>query len=235
MRKSQADTPLGGLLNRRLLPENYAGEIRTFLRVKPGGVNPLVLFNWLISEFVVNNRRIDQESYSKVFTDCLEYVRTHPRRNSSKRELFLYLSKFPWYVIFTDSHMIRKELRCYDQKISRVIYSKRALGSAKFEEWRKNFRLELIRIPGLTKQQFPEPRYIGVGYRDKGSSRDKSHDASPTWQEVAANGLPEAMKSKNVSQDRHQLAAICDLDGNLAERQQRKLRKKRREAFSLLD
>jgi len=33
-------------------------------------------------------------------------------------------------------------------------------------------------------------RFVGVGYRDKGNTRDVAFDASPTWQEVAGVHLP---------------------------------------------
>jgi len=41
------------------------------------------------------------------------------------------------------------------------------------------------RESGVLKKQLPEPRRIGVGYRDKGHCRDPAWDASPSWQEVA--------------------------------------------------
>jgi len=44
------------------------------------------------------------------------------------------------------------------------------------------------RESGVNKKQLPEPRRIGVGYRDKGHRRDPAWDASPSWQEVATYG-----------------------------------------------
>jgi hypothetical protein len=38
---------------------------------------------------------------------------------------------------------------------------------------------------GIEKRRLPPPRYIGVGYKDKGHRRDEAYDGSPTWQEVA--------------------------------------------------
>ena len=35
--------------------------------------------------------------------------------------------------------------------------------------------------------RIPSERYIGVGYKDKGTCRDPSIDASPSWQEVGSN------------------------------------------------
>lgn len=36
-------------------------------------------------------------------------------------------------------------------------------------------------------RELPSPRYIGVGYKDKGSSRIPHLDASPAWQELAVS------------------------------------------------
>jgi len=38
---------------------------------------------------------------------------------------------------------------------------------------------------GVPKKQLPPPRYIGVGYKDKGHRRDPAYDGRPSWQEVA--------------------------------------------------
>ena len=37
------------------------------------------------------------------------------------------------------------------------------------------------------KRNPPPQRYIGVGYRDKGTAKDLTIDGSPSWQEVASN------------------------------------------------
>jgi hypothetical protein len=37
------------------------------------------------------------------------------------------------------------------------------------------------------RKKAPPKKWMGVGYRDTGTARDPATDASPTWQEVAAN------------------------------------------------
>jgi hypothetical protein len=44
----------------------------------------------------------------------------------------------------------------------------------------------------------PPQRFIGVGYRDKGSSRKDPIDASPSWQEVAVSPGSRLMAKENV-------------------------------------
>lgn len=68
---------------------------------------------------------------------------------------------------------------------SKVLMSPRAmLGIGKefiTEFFRRKNRL-LNRIP-------PPQRFIGVGYRDKGATSEKSFDASPSWQTVGSSSL----------------------------------------------
>lgn len=49
---------------------------------------------------------------------------------------------------------------------------------------RGKFHVVMHRESGVPRNQIPPKPYIGVGYRDKGSKRDKSIDGSPSWQEV---------------------------------------------------
>lgn len=40
---------------------------------------------------------------------------------------------------------------------------------------------------GVLNRDLPPTRYIGVGYKDKGSARNEAEDASPGWQEIASS------------------------------------------------
>jgi hypothetical protein len=53
----------------------------------------------------------------------------------------------------------------------------------------------------LRPQQFRAPRFVGVGYRDKGTRRDNALDGSPSWQEVGseAAALEEALGQTYVN------------------------------------
>lgn len=42
---------------------------------------------------------------------------------------------------------------------------------------------------GVDKSKLKPPRYIGVGYRDKGTARRPWIDGSPSWQEIARTPL----------------------------------------------
>jgi hypothetical protein len=49
---------------------------------------------------------------------------------------------------------------------------------------RDSFRL-IVRNPFVTPAKLPPPRFIGVGYKDKGHRRDPALDGTPRWQDIA--------------------------------------------------
>lgn len=48
-----------------------------------------------------------------------------------------------------------------------------------------SYHLVFQKPKGVPLKELPAKRYIGVGYRDKGSARKDEIDASPAWQEIA--------------------------------------------------
>jgi len=48
----------------------------------------------------------------------------------------------------------------------------------------KSYRV-ILRNPLAPPQKIPPKRYIGVGYKDKGTKRDPAFDGTPNWKEVA--------------------------------------------------
>jgi hypothetical protein len=47
------------------------------------------------------------------------------------------------------------------------------------------YTLRATKLPGIPIKMLPPKRWVGIGYRDKGSARNLAKDGSPTWQEVA--------------------------------------------------
>lgn len=55
---------------------------------------------------------------------------------------------------------------------------------------KQQYRFVELRQPqslGTPKSSLPPERYIGIGYRDKGSAKKPHLDGSPSWQEVATS------------------------------------------------
>lgn len=50
----------------------------------------------------------------------------------------------------------------------------------------QSFYLKSYKQSGIETKRLPPKRYIGVGYRDKGTAREPHLDGSPRWQEVAS-------------------------------------------------
>lgn len=51
---------------------------------------------------------------------------------------------------------------------------------------RKSFYTRPYKEAGILTKHLPPKRFIGIGYRDKGTAKDPAEDASPRWQEVAS-------------------------------------------------
>lgn len=56
-------------------------------------------------------------------------------------------------------------------------------------QWKMKFDSSVILIrpkpSGVLKKTLPAERYIGIGYRDKGTAKNPALDGSPSWQEIA--------------------------------------------------
>jgi len=70
-------------------------------------------------------------------------------------------------------------------KLERFLYPKRNMGHIELLI-RKSFYTRSYKEEGVETKSLPPKRYIGIGYRDKGTAREPEKDASPKWQEVAS-------------------------------------------------
>lgn len=64
------------------------------------------------------------------------------------------------------------------------------------------FEVRSAKPLGVLKSQLPPEKYIGKGYRDKGTAKNPAVDGSPSWQEIASQPfgrLYEIRKSNNKS------------------------------------
>jgi hypothetical protein len=59
-----------------------------------------------------------------------------------------------------------------------------------YQDWNHrlsgSYQLKTSQSKDVKTKELPLKRHIGVGYKDKGSTRDKAIDASPSWQEIAS-------------------------------------------------
>lgn len=58
-----------------------------------------------------------------------------------------------------------------------------------YAQWKQRFDSSVVLIRqkplGVNTKQLKPERYIGIGYRDKGTAKIPAEDGSPSWQEVA--------------------------------------------------
>lgn len=57
---------------------------------------------------------------------------------------------------------------------------------------RDSFRI-IVRNPFITAKSLPPPRFLGVGYKDKGHRRNTAIDGSPRWQDIAGKDIPTSV------------------------------------------
>lgn len=190
------------------------------------------ILTFCISQWVCGKRKINYEEYSYILTQCLELLKRRPMiADSGKGKLLLHLSSYPLNFILNNPERLRKELLVLNRSYF-FLLSPRSLGS---EKWR---RLEGIAfvvkiLPGIPKSSISEPSRIGVGYRDKGHSRNKSTDGSPTWQELSCVEIkvePTRSAKKNASRRKRFLLAVLEESWTtLGQLQERRLRKRNRQ------
>lgn len=81
-----------------------------------------------------------------------------------------------------------RSLTVMSEKV-KVVLSHYIVPRRNFEDFKLRFHNSyhlIFREPqGVPTDTLPAKRWIGVGYRDKGSAKDKAIDASPSWQSVA--------------------------------------------------
>lgn len=81
-----------------------------------------------------------------------------------------------------------RSLTVMSEKV-KVVLSHYIVPRRNFEDFKLRFHNSyhlIFREPqGVPTNTLPAKRWIGVGYRDKGSAKDKAIDASPSWQSVA--------------------------------------------------
>lgn len=116
----------------------------------------------------------------------------------------------------------KRSLTVMSEKV-KVVLSHYIVPRRNFEDFRLRFHNSyhlIFREPqGVPTDTLPAKRWIGVGYRDKGSAKDKAIDASPSWQSVAtvAAGLERETGDlvKNVTEAETGLKAFAILQSGI--------------------
>lgn len=74
-----------------------------------------------------------------------------------------------------------------------------------YAQWKSKFAgsYELVRPKesGVETKKLPQQRYIGIGYRDKGTAKNPAEDGSPSWQEVAVSAENRRINLDEIIKD----------------------------------
>lgn len=233
MESFQAVTAPGGLQTDKYVAGKVEGEYKRRLSLTVKG-EPFKLFNFLVSKSVGKGEPIcSYELYCFIFFQCLEKIRK-VEKESEKMNTFVFISKFPLNFFFTNFKQMREDLIVYNSRIRKVLYSPRALGSEEFRNFEKDLQLIEKVIPGRRSFDFAPAKFIGVGYQDKGSSRNKAQDGSPSWQELAMSELKLTPRNKGDRQTEQLRILQLDSLEEVRKRAIRRAYKRRREECSFL-
>lgn len=235
MPKFQADVSPGKLQTESRIPVGYSGE--SLARIVPNmKYSACQAFVVQISSWVARKKILEYEKIYYLYTQALESLRVSPSQMNTYGKLVYHVSKIGLEEVLKDSEAFREYLLNIHFKIEEILLSPRSLGS---QEHRRLIDLDfkIVIKPGKEKHHFPEVSYIGVGYRDKGHSRNKSFDGRPCWQELcSATNLKISTQENKKPQKRYQhLNQICQLSWkDLKDRQYRRTMKMRQQSRSLL-
>lgn len=151
------------------------------------GLSALQYLRYLLTTFYASGRKFHLERDKVSLVLLGEYFEQYrnPGFYRAHNLEFLKLrliARLVWIQLHRDlqPHEKKQEALVLSQN---VLLNPRAFGGQK-HLWEGGFlRVQNRRL----KRPHPEPRRIGVGYRDKGTAQDPSFDASPRWFEVAVS------------------------------------------------
>lgn len=150
------------------------------LRIKSGKV-ALLLTRWLLTKFYRSGRKYSEEERSTCFL-LDEFWNSYRNKGFYRKNEERYLNLL---------HLMRLslkpgELENFEKRKEEILLqSNHLLNPRAFLSLPSFFvRRFLFRKNRRMKKLIIESRRIGVGYRDKGASRDTSKDGSPRWEDV---------------------------------------------------
>lgn len=165
------------------------------------GIKRITIYRFLIAKLVH-----DPDGLSIEDSLALYELNLYLNRKTEKDQTFS--NKYGLWLITTNSLIERiSEIRVFpfklrendrtnlERALTPFLPSSRAFfGYMKQPRIRNSYEIHL-RNPLFRPKKYEKP-YIGVGYRDKGSRRDKARDGSPDWKEVASSSSYEVERGK---------------------------------------
>jgi len=155
------------------------------------GTNRITLFRFLMGKLIYSLEGLSLEEYIlfyHLYFDLLDLIDRDPNFRLKYevdfvklRHLINPLSRVKVFPV----QLKEKSKEVVKKMFSSLVPSSRAyFGLTGQRDLRQSFRLVLNDT--IVPKRIPPKRFIGVGYKDKGSRRDPAYDGTPSWQEVAS-------------------------------------------------
>lgn len=164
-------------------------EHKTF-RLKIATASEALLYiRYLMTEFYANGRKWSTSLEENSFFLAGEYFTGYSNGGFyDKHELDFLKVRSLARIVY---HRGQGELPAHEEAAEKLLLSQRVLLNPRaFLGLKRRFRGGFLRVTNRQlRGKCPEPRRIGVGYRDKGTAQNPPYDASPGWQEVAVSRL----------------------------------------------
>lgn len=173
-------------------PRNISGRInKGYKMIVKKGTNRMTLFRFLLGKLVFSNEGLSIEEYLllyHLYFDLSDLVEKDPKFGKKYEanlegltSLIQNLSRVTIFPVILKESSRELVIRRFQD----FIPTPRAyFGLSGQRDLRQSYRLVLNDT--LVPKKIPPKRFIGVGYKDKGSRRDPAYDGSPSWQEVAS-------------------------------------------------
>lgn len=164
---------------------------RTFKLRISSGLEGLKLTKWLLTKFYRSGKQFTEEEY------CIAHLLSE-YWNSYRNKGFFRKHDLEFLKLRALMRLALKpgKLEPCEVHSEKLILSQSVLFSPRaFLSLPPSFASSFLKSDNrLLRKPSPEPRRIGVGYRDKGTAQIPSSDGSPCWREVAVS---QKMRSKD--------------------------------------
>jgi len=153
------------------------------------GTNRITLYKFLLAKLLYSLEGLALEEYLLVFQLYFELTEIRDPLFVSKHGDFLQhsllllnaIKEAKYFPVQTDQEEGGPDVSIFEGAFPT---KRQYFGLAGQRDLRRSFRL--ILNDTIVPQKLPPARFIGVGYKDKGSRRDPAFDGSPGWKEVAS-------------------------------------------------
>ena len=169
-----------------------SGDISYSVRLK-GLSESLKMIKFLTAKVIYEQKLLNNKELL-IFIEAWDKI-SHSKdmnfRRSNIKEL-VKLNRYQTYII--RARRMKVNVPLVLNNIFNMFGKSDLVSKHAYYGWKKTFSLSSFvhrMNRRLKKNPRPQP-YIGVGYRDQGTCRDLSTDASPSWQEVASIQVSQA-------------------------------------------